>query len=229
MTRMITLVLVFSIGLSTADDTPIALVTKSTGQASYRKYSDSKLTPFLAKASELFDNDFIKTGEDGFVKYIYLDDGTTIKITAYAEIYVRGTVKGAAINKLINVDNGTLKFEVSPQHQTEFRIVTPTSVASVKGTVFWLKCNRTAGDQFFGLEGTVTVTNNTSRKSVSLGVNTLALSLPNGELTLRPTKPDDLKVLPKIDDEGEDSGDNELRLNFQNGAGDPKQLIIKYK
>ncbi|NOZ07386.1 MAG: FecR domain-containing protein [FCB group bacterium] len=231
MTKFVISLLLLGFGLLPAEETAIGLVTKSSGRVNYRKYSSTELVPVLPKGSELFDNDFIQTGPDGFTKYVYLDDGSTIKITADTEIYVSGTVKGSAINKLVKIDNGILKFEVSPQRSTEFRIVTPTSVASVKGTVFWLKCNRNAGDQFFGFDGVVRIVNNTSRQSIQLGTNTVVVSLPTGELTVRPLKADDLKVLPEIDGETPGSGtfENEIRLDFQNEDGDVKQLIIKYQ
>lgn len=229
MSRFIFSLLLF--GSLFAEEAAIGLVTKSSGNVYYRKYSSSELIPALPKGSELFDNDYIKTGSDGFAKYVYLDDGSTLKITADAEIYVRGSVKGSAINKLVNIENGILKFEVSSQRRSEFRIVTPTSVASVKGTVFWLKCNRQAGDQFFGFDGSVKVVNNTSGQSIRLTSNTLVVSLPTGELTVRPLKPEDLKLLPKIDDETPGSGapENEIRLDFRNQDGTSKQLIIKYQ
>ena len=85
----------------------------------------------LNSGSELFNNDLVRTGSDGFVKFTYLDDGTTIKINKDSELYIRGQVSNKNINKRINMSNGLIKLDVSKQNQDEFVIITPTSVASV--------------------------------------------------------------------------------------------------
>jgi len=222
------------IGGLLAADTAIALVTKSTGQISYRKFSETEMTDQLPRGTELYNDDLIQTGQDGFAKYVYLDDGSTVKITADAEIYVRGSVKGSAINKRVNVSDGALKFEVQNQKSNEFTIITPTSVASVKGTRFWLDCKGEAGDHFFGLEGLVDIQNNRSRQNIQLEKNTTVTSLPSGELTAAPTKPEEMQNLRDIDDETGDSDTddtetNEIRIQMENADGTVKELNIKYK
>ena len=46
------------------------------------------------------------------------------------------------------------------KQNTDFVIQTPTSVASVKGTDFWLITNPETGDQIIGIEGIIGLTNN---------------------------------------------------------------------
>tara|TARA_Y100000817_G_C16547212_1_gene407169 strand:- start:231 stop:464 length:234 start_codon:yes stop_codon:yes gene_type:complete len=53
----------------------IAVVTKSKGDVQYKKFSESD-SKILLVGSELFNDDYIKTGVDGYVKFSYLDDGT---------------------------------------------------------------------------------------------------------------------------------------------------------
>ena len=76
----------------------IAVTTKSKGDVKYKKYSDEETTGSLSIGSELFNDDFIKTGLDGFVKFSYLDDGTTIKVHKNSELYVRGLSDTKVIN-----------------------------------------------------------------------------------------------------------------------------------
>ena len=119
----------------------IAITTKSNGDVKYKKYSSSDDLTSLSIGSELFNDDFIKTGLDGFVKFSYLDDGTTIKVHKNSELYIRGKAEKNVINKRLNISNGVIKLDVSKQKEDEFTVVTPTSVASVKGTSFILETN----------------------------------------------------------------------------------------
>ena len=90
-------ILVFSLGVILSQQS-IAVTTKSNGDVQYKKYSEKVANSKLLIGSELYNDDFIKTGVDGFVKFSYLDDGTTIKIHKNSELYVRGQLD----NKIIN-------------------------------------------------------------------------------------------------------------------------------
>ena len=111
---------------------------------------------------ELYNNDYLQTGQNGFAKYVYLDDGTQIKVHNNSEVYIRGEVERRSIIKQLKVDEGTVKFDVKKQSIDEFTVITPTSVASVKGTSFWIDCNGENGDQFFGESGSVVIRNRES-------------------------------------------------------------------
>ena len=75
-----------------------------------------------------------------------------IKIHKNSELYVRGKAEDNVINKRLNISNGVIKLDVSKQKENEFTVVTPTSVASVKGTSFMLETNVDSGDKFYGFE-----------------------------------------------------------------------------
>ena len=119
----------------------IAMITKTKGAVEYKNNEDGTVLKEtrLKKGLSLYDKDKIVTGSNGFAKYIYLDDGSLIKVHKNAEVYVYGAIDKRSIIKQINVTEGNVKFEVSKQASSDFTVVTPTSVASVKGTDFWLK------------------------------------------------------------------------------------------
>lgn len=238
MKKILIINLLIGIVLLLAADPSIALVTKSTGDVSYQKYSETNPVGELPKGTELYNDDLIRTGSDGYAKYVFLDDGSTVKVTQNAEIYVNGTIKGSAIEKRVNVAGGSIKFEVSSQKSSEFTIVTPTSVASVKGTRFWLECLAKKGDRFHGFDGTVKVRNSTSQNEVTLLSGTTVTSLPDGKIDVKPTEPGDLKDLPIITGETDETGDGgepepgetqELRIRMVNSQGEEKELFIQYK
>ena len=224
----------------------IALVTKAKGSIEYKRDSDKKTFNEINKGQSLFDQDFISTGPDGFAKYVYLDDGSLIKVHKNAKVYVTGSVSGRSIVKQVNVAEGNVKFEVSKQATGDFTVVTPTSVASVKGTDFWVDSDDEDGDQFFGLSGLVTVRNIQSNTIEQLTRNMTVTSLPNGNIDKQKTQPKDFKRLQTLElgvgeiDEaefeqslleqsGEQLPEGEIKVQLDDGSGSLKEIIIKFK
>ena len=160
----------------------LAIVTKSLGGIEYTKFDASKLIKELNLGSELFNDDYIKTKSNGFIKFSYLDDGTTIKMHKNSELFVRGNIDDYLIQKRINISSGVYNFDISKQKDKAFTIITPTSVASVKGTKFLLMSDSDGTDAFYGFEGIVEVLNKESNITLRLSRNIKITSLPTGEI-----------------------------------------------
>ena len=152
----------------------IAIVSKSKGNVKYKNKKDKTLDKKLKSGLDLYNNDYIRTGKDGFAKYVYLDDGTQIKVHNNSEVYIRGEIDRRSIIKQLKVDEGTVKLEIKKQTVDEFTVITPTSVASVKGTSFWLDCGGNSGDKFYGESGTVVIQNRESGEKRELIKNTVS-------------------------------------------------------
>ncbi len=224
----------------------IALITKSKGAVEYKKNDGTIIKNDLRKGTSLFDNDRITTGSNGFAKYVYLDDGSMIKVHKNAEVYIYGSIDKRSIIKQVNVSSGNVKFEVSKQGKDDFTVITPTSVATVKGTDFWLESSEDDGDQFFGLSGLVNVKNVESNIILQLTRNTTVISEPDGQMNIKKTELNDFKKLQRLElnageiDEseyeesileqlGEDLPDGEIKIQLDDGSGSLKEIIIKYK
>ena len=160
----------------------LAVVTKSLGNIEYTKFNTSKLIKELNLGSELFNDDYIQTKSNGFIKFSYLDDGTTIKMHKNSELFVRGNISDYLIQKRINISSGVYNFDISKQKDKAFTIITPTSVASVKGTKFLLISDSNGHDSFFGFDGVVEVLNKESNTTLRLSRNIKIISLPTGEI-----------------------------------------------
>ena len=140
----------------------VALVMKKKGDVKYKPFSSKGSSSDLEMSKSLFNQDQILTGSDGFTKVVYLDDGSTIKVHRDSEVYIQGSIKNRRIIKQINIAQGKMKFQINPQKSTDFKVVTPTSVATIKGTRFWVDCRGDDGDSFVGLTGNVNVKNSES-------------------------------------------------------------------
>jgi len=233
----------------------VAVVTKNNGNIKYKKFSANLFKNKINPGMELFNQDLLATGNDGFIMFAYLDDGSLIKVHKNSRVFVNGEVKNNIINKDIIIDDGFIRFDVNKQKQNEFKIVTPTSVASVKGTIFYLDSKKT-GDVFYGLEGIVEIQNITSNDITNLTNNKKITSTPDGVLTIEDIKLEDIEYIQQIqmesglqeseldntDFDNSGSGDNdnfddnlgdnntmqEIVINFTNASGEQKKLIIKY-
>ena len=113
----------------------------------------------MRAGSILDDGDKIRTGKSGFVSIIFIDDKSTLKIKENSEAVITGRRTTKDISKKINMDVGTVRATVNKQN-SNFVIQTPTSVASVKGTDFWLLSDPISGDEVIGLDGIVNLINN---------------------------------------------------------------------
>ncbi len=223
------IVIIFLLILSTqawsADK--IALTLKARGDTRLKRADDEKFKSNIKPGTSLFNEDHLKTGKDGYAVLVFLDDKSQIKIRENSEMVIAGTRTTEAISKRISMQFGTLKAEVSPQRKGEFIIATPTSVASVKGTVFWFISDPVMGDQIFGESGTVSLTNNESGAVVVVGANETGTSTPDGQVNVEVTE----EGAAPADEEDEDDAEtsNLLRIQLQNAQGNIKDIKIEYK
>tara|TARA_Y100001970_G_scaffold195586_1_gene237720 strand:+ start:183 stop:914 length:732 start_codon:yes stop_codon:yes gene_type:complete len=221
----------------------LAIVTKSKGNVTYKKNTLKDFEKTVKAGKELYDEDLLKTGIDGFVMFMYLDDGTLIKVHKNSEVYISGKISDRSINKRVNAGEGFFRFDVKEQKGDEFTVVTPSSVASVKGTDFIIDIGP-EGDIFYGFEGIVEVSNKISNTKLRLQKDNKIESLKNGDISVNIMTPTDYNnieleietnnqqdVTPEIDNQ--DSGESnqnikEMRIKVLNDDGVEKEIIIRY-
>ena len=203
----------------------IALVTKSRGRVNYKKYNSLFNQMGLKVGTDLFDKDTIKTGKDGFIIYIYLDDKSLIKVHNDTEIVINRNKSNEILANSVELNYGKIKVFIDPNKKKTFEIVTPTSVASVKGTEFWAIRNKfTQIDQFICQTGLLEVKNLFSGKSVLVDKMKTAISELSGVLIIKENEfveipEDEIINIDKV---------NEKRV-LEIGKGDKTFLrILKY-
>ena len=211
----------------------IALVMKKKGFVQHKKFNSDIFNTSIYRNKSLYNDDIIRTGSDGYTKVVYLDDGSTIKLHKDSQVFIQGDIEERKIVKKITILTGKIKLDVIAGSKNEFKIITPTSVASIKGTRFWVDVQGEVGDQFLGLEGVVNISNNFSNKAIQLIPGNTVISLSDGTLINEPTKSLLLQKLEKLEiDVGESNEDMptiEIPSNFEfeNETSDFKYLIIK--
>ena len=221
---MLKLFIFYLICLGNLQASKIAVTTKVKGLVELMP-SGKKLFSKLKAGTILADGDKIRTGTSGFAAIIFIDDKSTIKLKGNSEAVITGQRTAASISKKINMDSGTIRATIKKQN-TSFVIQTPTSVASVKGTDFWLLTDPDKGDQVIGLEGVVGLKNIDTGQDVDVVEGMSGISTPDGDLGIEETVASSIPTDPS--DESED-GPSLFKIYLEGTNGTQKVMVIEYQ
>ena len=201
----------------------IAVATKVNGDVEIMPV-DTKDFSKLKPGTVLSDGDKIRTGNSGFAAIIFIDDKSILKLKGNSEATIAGQRTSASISKKINMDSGTVRATITKQN-VDFVIQTPTSVASVKGTDFWLLSDPISGDEVIGLDGIVNLTNNETGEEVDVTEGNSGISNPDGSVGLEETDPNSIPDDPSDDQEGP----SQIRIYLDGPNGEQKVIVIDYQ
>jgi hypothetical protein len=209
--------------VSIALGSKIAVATKVKGLVEIMPIGKTEFIDLKA-GTILSDGDKIRTGKSGFAAIIFIDDKSTLKLKGDTEAVISGQRTAASISKKINMDTGTVRATVNKQ-TTDFVIQTPTSVASVKGTDFWLLTDPVTGDQIICVEGTVGLVNVETGEDVDVTEGMSCISIPDGTIELSETDPSSIPEDPSADQEGP----SQIKIFLEGPNGEQKVMIIEYQ
>ena len=213
----------FIIFISWIHGNKIAVTTKVKGLVEIMPIGKDNFAN-LKPGTILSDGDKIRTGSSGFTAIIFIDDKSTLKLKENSEAVITGQRSARSIAKKINMDVGTVRATVNKQN-SNFVIQTPTSVASVKGTDFWMITDPVEGDLVIGLEGLVTLTNNETGAEVDVTEGTSGSSTPDGVVDVEETEQSSIPEDPTDQDEQQ----AEIKIYFEGPNGEQKVMIIEYE
>ena len=201
----------------------IAVATKVQGSVDLKEVGKKEFKVLKAGAI-LADGDKIRTGKTGFAVVIFIDDKSILKIKGDSEAVITGKRTAASISKKINMDGGTIRATIS-QQDVDFVIQTPTSVASVKGTDFWMISDPFQGDQVIGIEGLISLVNMETGQEVDVSEGMTGNSTPDGQGVASETDPQSVPEDPDAAQEGP----SVMRIYLEGPNGEQKVLIIEYQ
>ena len=210
--------------LSAAYANKIAVVTKVKGMVEIMP-TGKKLFSKLKAGSILADGDKIRTGTSGFAAIIFIDDKSTLKLKGNSEAVITGQRTAASISKKINMDSGTIRATIKKQNSS-FVIQTPTSIASVKGTDFWLLTDPDKGDQVIGLEGIVSLKNIDTGQDVDVVQGMSGISTPDGDVGVEETVASSIPTDPS---ESSEDGPSQFKIYLEGPNGTQKVMVIEYQ
>ena len=201
----------------------IAVATKVIGSVEFVR--GKGFAKSLKKGHIIERGDILKTKKGGFVAILFIDDKSALKIKENTELEIVGNNKNQTIAKRISLMNGTVRAQVEDQRNKDFVVQTSVSVASVKGTDFWMISDKSKGDSIIGIEGVIQLANKISGEIIDITSGITGLSSNNGQLESYNTDP---KTIPS-DPSGDDSDSQTIRIEFMDASGKKKTLVIEYQ
>lgn len=215
---LLIIVAVFTAQSFAAD--PVAVVIKARGDISIKNATSGKSVN-AKRGTRLNDGDKIATGKNGRMAVKFLDDNSLLRIRPNSSLTIEAKKEGNSVAKNIFVEIGTIFSRITKQ-KSSFRVTTPTSVASVKGTGFWTQQEFKGATSYFGEEGVVEISNDAGSALMREG-ETGYVTSKNSKPIVRKTKPGEKPTF----DEGD--APDEFEFEFQDENGNKKLLKFKAK
>lgn len=215
------LLLSFFVILSRANER-IAVVIKLKGEVRVTSANSFKTTE-VKKGYILQDGDKLETGPLSYCAIKFLDDKSLLRIKEKSTCTIEGKRKANRIEKNIFAEVGAFFMSLFKQEES-FKVTTPTSVASVKGTNFWvLQSSQSGESKYVCTEGAIEVKTNAGKVLVKKGQTAIVASrsrMPEVRLTRAGDIPADEIGGPSI---------RNLDFEFIDDSGQTKVLRIIIK
>lgn len=193
-------------------------VKKKTPETSWEKADIG--TPLMGE-------DQVSTGRKSFALVKFTADNSIVRVREQSLLTIKGEGSGKSLIKEVLLSKGGVGFDVTKQRQNqEFRLTSPTSVASIRGTKGkWSRGEH--ADTLIVIEGLVNLRNRNSNREIDVGSGYIGISYEDGTLIMRPASDDEIS-----DAEWAASADektNEIKFELKDSKGNTKTLKLHYK
>lgn len=206
------------ISLAAANEN-IAVVIKLEGEVRVTPANSMK-SEKVQKGQILKDGDKLETGAASFCALKFLDDKSLLRIKEKSSCVIEGKRNEKSIEKNIFVEAGTFFLSLFRQDKT-FKVTTPTSVASVKGTKWWII--QALDTRYVVIDGAIQLDNNAGKVLVRKG-QTGIVSSRNQMPEVRLTRSGDIPS-----DELDEGSLRSLDFEFNNSSGQTRVLRVRIK
>ncbi len=211
----------FSASLLAKDSGKIAIIIKTKGKVSVVN-AKTKKSKKAKRGYKLYSGDKIITSSNGRAAIKFSDDGSMVRIRKNSTCVIKGKLQKdrKTVAKNVYVEVGTIFSKITKQ-KSLFRVSTPTSVASVKGTQFWTVQEGNGGaTYYYGEEGIVEI--------VSKGGSALLKKGQTGYVKNKNAKPIITVTKPgEGPGAGEKGSVDDFDIEFMNDQG--QKVNLKFK
>jgi hypothetical protein len=200
------------------NDKDIALVLKTIGKVSINRTGNSRWVK-AQKGSRLNSGNVMHTGEKSLAAIVFTDDKSLLKVRSKSRITIKGKREKTGIKKTIFMRLGELWARVTKG--SYYRVETPSGVAAVKGTEFYILFGEDGLMKIFCVDGLIDYLHRLG--NIELKAGEVGESRPDAPPTKRPFKADELPQWAN------DSTDETIEVEFENEAGQKKKMNINIK
>ncbi len=161
----------------------------------------------------------------------FTDDGSIMRMNASTEMQIRAEGERAALRKTLQISVGELWARVNRQEGAEYRIQTPTAVAAVKGTEFYVRVDETGATTIITLEGVLDFFNDVGTVELPAGFTGSVATATEAPVVGRTTS-QELASFASVGASQEGSGVSgeemiEIEIEFIDENGNRKTMVIK--
>ena len=207
MARTLYIVFIFALAFNYLQGQVIARLVKTEGGVYFKRLGMSTFSESAKSGAAIRNGDQLKIGEESFAAIIYLDDRSILKVrenTIFSFMDTRNS-------RTVDIVQGTILNNIKKEGRNkDFRIQTPVSVASVKGTEFAAIVSSSGVDQFICKEGLFEVMNMISGETVRVSTGQKAVSNSTGNLLQTPALPSEYPPNPEIKDNIQSDGNTQI-------------------
>lgn len=203
----------------------VGLVTKYV--LTVEKKSSAEEWKQVGAGEPLASGDQVKTGEKSLA-IVKFKDNSFLRVREKTVLTVNGEISGKAFSKNVVLEGGSFGFNVKKQQNEKFVFRSPTSVASIRGTKGKMS-HGTGGDTLWVYEGLVNWLSTLTNESVDVGEGFVAITNPDGTITLRKMTDEELAEARETTDESLQQLEHELKIELKDSQGKTKDLKIQYK
>lgn len=190
-------------------------VTKRSGQSDWTG---------ATKGEILLSGDQVRTGQKSLALIKFLDN-SIVHVRELSLLTLSSDPVNGTQAKTVQLSGGSVGFNVQKQQNQLFRLTSPTSVASIRGTKG--KWSGGAGqDTLVITEGLVNLRNTVADTSVDVPSGFVGFSNRDGSLSLRRAT---AQELADANNAAAGGTTNELNLELKDSKGNKKELKIRFK
>ncbi len=174
--------------------------------------------------------DQVITSNDTRAAVRFTDDGSIIRMNPDTQLLVRAEGDRTALRKTLQIDFGEMWAKIQKREGAEYRIETPTAVAAVKGTEFFVRVEADGSTTIITTEGVLDFFNDMGTVEVSAG-STARITSSSSAPTVAESTDDDISGFGQLaSDAEEESGASdmvEIVIPFVDANGNQKTMIIR--
>lgn len=186
---VISMFVLTAFGISNAGDKNIAVVYKVIGNVMIQKAGTTGWIK-SEKGVMLDSNDKVRVEKGGYLILKFMDGSNILKVTENTEFKIEGTKEPTGITKSVEMQAGSIYSSIT-KTKGSFQVVTPTSVASVKGTEFLTIVDDEGNTIVITFNGVVELKNKISNLLQNIEAGNKGTSKTNGSLNVNKSDAND--------------------------------------
>ncbi|MDH3251304.1 MAG: FecR family protein [Ignavibacteria bacterium] len=202
---------------------PVALVSKVILDVARSSEGNDWLA--ATRGEVLLSGDRIRTGLNSLA-VIKFKDNSMVRVRERSELTVAGYEENGAFSKTLTLEKGVTGFSIRKQRQNEeFRFLSPTSVASVRGTGGQFSVQDSA-DILIVTHGLMEMMNNVSGETVRIPAGYTGISRADGTTQTRVSTPEEQHQAQNASRPSD--RDNHFELDLRDNQGNTRKLRIEF-